>query len=132
MLIIASPKIPIFKHLIDEGCQRVFEDKPLLGPWAGRGAGFLGPPAYTYSWIWFHNKKHNPIVGNDSGAGWLFKNQLKRGKYEIDNFVFSVKSYSLFKDNKNGNEYSIAMMKYKGYGEDNSMLKIVHWSKVKN
>jgi len=125
-LLISAPNNPIFKHLITTGVERVFANKPLLGPWAGRGAGFFGPPAYTYSWIWFHNNKNNPVTDNE--AKWLFNNKIKRGQYNIDNITINVKDSSLFIDDMSGGgKNSIASIKYDGYIEDTKQMNLEWW-----
>lgn len=131
MLIISSPNNPMFKHLIMTGIERVLKNNPIKGPFAGVGAGFFGPPAYMYSFIWFHTDI-NLDINNDKNAKWISNYKIQTGIYTIKNINFNIKKYSLFQDTLNGNKVlSISKLKYNGYFNDLKLLNIKYWTNVK-
>ena len=95
---------------IERGVQRVLTNKPIPGKFAGKGAGFLGPPALVRSW----RKIHRSI---DSKY-----HKLKPGEYKINEIKYNVKPYSLLSDR------GIAIEKYQGYDEDLRKMKINNWN----
>ena len=111
-LIITSKSNPILKNIIKKGVLRILNNKPLRGRFAGKGAGFLGPPALFNSWCKIHriiNKKYN---------------KLRPGKYYIGKFKYNVKPYSLL------SARGIAIDKYNGYHEDINSMKLKSWNEV--
>lgn len=125
MLIISSPKNPFLKHLIYKGIERFKTKNPLKGPWSGINAGYFGPPAYGYSFIWF-TSNNEPII--DDNGKWIFNYKIKYGKYMINNLNLNIKNFSLFKDTPNGNINSIACLKYPGYNNDIKLLNQKKWN----
>lgn len=121
-LLISAPKNPIFLHLIESGCQRFLDKTPIEGPWAGRTAGFFGPPALGYSWIYFHDDKAPEI---DIEAYWLHNYKYQKGKYVKQDMNFNVKKFGLVDTTIDKN--TIATVKYEGYLEDNKELGITPW-----
>lgn len=122
-LLISAPGNPIFLHLIESGCQRFLNKTPIIGPWAGKNAGFFGPPAMGYSWIYFHNNQEEPKI--DTKGLWLFNYKYQKGKYVKKDINFNVKTFGLVNPVSGPN--TIATVKYKGYLEDNRELGITPW-----
>jgi len=112
-----SPKHPIIKLWIDLGIDRILNNKPLLGPWAGRLAGFMGPPALDYAWkIWHYGKVANLMQGDKYNFRCI---TLKPDNYTKEDLKFQVMP-SLFKSNK-------MTVKYSKYDEDLNSMGIKRW-----
>lgn len=112
-----SPKHPIIKLWIDLGIDRILNNKPLHGPWAGRLAGFMGPPALDYAWkIWHHGKSANLMQGDNYNFRSI---TLKPDNYIKEALKFQVMP-SLFKSNK-------LTVKYSKYDQDLASMGINRW-----
>lgn len=124
-----SPKNPILKIVIDQSCERVMQNKPLISkkpPFWGWCGGYTGPVALEFAFKTFLDQER--VVDEEGNYLTRWSVEILTGNYTYKNIKLNINPRSFFWDpNYNRNGFGYLDTKYENYSDDLKSLNVKDW-----